>query len=109
MKTEDILALANAGFTAQQIAALNKAQLNAQYGIKQATAQPAQLNQVQQGNPDYVKDMIDKVFASAQAFNITTAQQPPVETAEDILATILNPKDTSAGTTGGVTGGATNG
>ena len=85
--TNDILTLAKAGFTAQQIGALNNvgtqqpAQQNAQPA--QQNAQPAQQN----------NDMFAQIMAQLQTNAINATQQPAPQTTDDILASIINPNE----------------
>ena len=71
MKIEDILALAKAGFTADQISRFA------------AISQP-------QPQPDFSAQLA-ALTAAIHANGILGSQQPKQETAEDILASIINP------------------
>ena len=75
MTQNDILVLARAGFTAQQISAL------------------AQMQPVQQMQPmgDPFAQQLAQLTQAIQANGILSAQQPKQETAEDVLASIINP------------------
>ena len=75
MTQNDILTLARAGFTAQQISAL------------------AQMQPVQQMQPtgDPFMQQLAQLTQAIQANGILSAQQPKQETAEDVLASIINP------------------
>ena len=75
MTKNDILALARAGFTAQQISAL------------------AQMQPVQQMQPigDPFTQQLAQLTQAIQANGILSAQQPEPETADDVLASIINP------------------
>lgn len=87
MRTNDILTLARAGFTAQQISALAS--------IKETGTQTQQTvttdNNQMQNNLVNVNDLMQTM----QAMNIMNATQPKPETVDDILASIINPQDTS--------------
>lgn len=77
MKIEDILALAKAGFTADQISRFA--------AISQPQPQPQP-----QPNPDF-SSQLAALTAAIQANGILGSEQPKQETAEDILASIINP------------------
>ena len=90
--TNDILTLAKAGFTAQQIGALNNvgtqqtqqpAQVAQQAQPAQQIAQPAQQN----------NDMFAQIMAQLQTNAINQTQQPAQQTTDDILASIINPNE----------------
>ena len=88
---ENVLVLAKAGFTAQQIAGLSM--------LASQTAQPAQPAQpVQPVQPAQPVQPVDPVLAElqnltglVQGSNIMNVNQPKVQTAEEILAEIINP------------------
>ena len=85
--TDDILVLAKAGFTAQQIGALNS--LN-NVGIQQpvqVAQQPVQVAQPAQN------DMFSQIMAQLQTNAINATQQPQQQTTDDILASIINPNE----------------
>ena len=77
MTMNDILTLAKAGFTAQQISALNA--VNAQ------PAQPAQ--PAQNDNNDMFAQIMNQLRTNA----VNQTEQPKVQTTDDILAEIINP------------------
>ena len=77
MTKDEIIALAKAGFSAQQIAALAAAPAPA----------PA-------GQPDAITQLLTQMGALTQAVQssaLLTTQQPKEETADDILAAIIAP------------------
>ena len=74
MKIEDILTLAKAGFTADQISRLA--------AIPQPQPQPQ--------NNDFASQLA-ALTAAIYANGILGSEQPKQETAEDILASIINP------------------
>ena len=76
---ENVLVLANAGFTAQQIA-----------GLSMLAGQPAQPAQPAQP-VDPVLAELQKLTGLVQGSNIMNVNQPKVQTAEEILAEIINP------------------
>ena len=85
--TDNILTLAKAGFTKQEIAALNNVVSQpAQQTVQQAqpaqqTVQPAQ------------NDMFSQIMAQLQTNAINATQQPQQQTTDDILASIINPNE----------------
>ena len=83
MKASEIIALATAGYTAEQIAVIAKA----------AKGQPAQ-QPVQQ--PDGYADLMGKLDAlttQIQQSAILNSAQPREESADDILANIIDPPE----------------
>ena len=80
MTMNDILTLAKAGFTAQQISALNA--VNAQPTQPTQPTQPAQPEQ---------NDMFAQIMNQLKANAINQTEQPKVQTTDDILAEIINP------------------
>ena len=108
MNKEEILVLAKAGFTAQQIAALNTVGVAAPAPAPapaQATVTatpPAQATVTAPALPQGAT--IDDVLASVQGLTqvvqsnaLLNTQQPKPVTAEDILAEIINPPTTPKG------------
>lgn len=85
--TNDILVLAKAGFTAQQIGALN----NVGTQPAQVAQQPVQVAQ-QQAQPAQ-NDMLSQIMAQLQTNAINQTQQPTQQTTDDILASIINPNE----------------
>ena len=87
MTKEEILTLAGAGFTAKQIAALNAVNVS-----REEKKEPVK-------DPEPAKDPeIEKLIAQVtglketiQAGNITNSNQPKAQSADDILASIINP------------------
>ena len=83
MKATDIIALATAGYTAEQIAVIAKA----------AKELPVQ-QPVQQ--PDGYADLmgrLDALTTQIQQSAILHSAQPPEDTADDILANIIDPPE----------------
>ena len=83
---EDILILAKAGFTAQQIAALNT--------VAPAPEAPAPAPEAPAPAPATMDEILKSVQGLTQTFQngfIMGAQQPKPITAEDVLANIINP------------------
>ena len=85
---ENVLVLAKAGFTAQQIAGLSM--LAGQPAQPAQTVQPAQPAQPAQPI-DPVLAELQKLTGLVQGSNIMNVNQPKVQTAEEILAEIINP------------------
>ena len=99
MNKEEILILAKAGFTAQQIAALNTVGVAAPAPAPEPAPAPAPAPTVP-FNPVALPQgaTIDDVLASVQGLTqvvqsnaLLSTQQPKPVTAEDILAEIINP------------------
>lgn len=109
MTTNDIVALAKAGFNSQQIAQL------ARVGVAE---QVAQSKIIQEPTPEIIAtaptpqpaaptpqpaapapaptpqpDKLDEILKAIQAGNIAGTAQPAQESCEDILASIINPKE----------------
>lgn len=99
MTNEDILTLAKAGFTAQQIAALSMTGLNKQSApAPQPQAAPEQPAPIAAAAPDApapapqpAPATADDVLKAMQQMMLLQTQQPKQPTAEDILAEIINP------------------
>ena len=99
MNKEEILILAKAGFTAQQIAALNTVGVAAPATAPATAPAPAPAPTIP-FNPVALPQgaTIDDVLASVQGLTqvvqsnaLLNTQQPKPVTAEDILAEIINP------------------
>lgn len=89
---DDILTLARAGFTAQQIGALNAVQTTPVPTAQPVqtpvpTAQPVQTTPVQASQDD----MLSKILGAIQTNAINQTSQPERQTTDDILAEIINP------------------
>ncbi len=81
MTNDEILILARAGFTAAQIAALN------QTGT-------AKLEAKEQPKQDEKKtDRTDEILEMLRMNNLRGAEQPKRQTTDEILAEIINPKE----------------
>lgn len=102
MTNEDILTLAKAGFTAQQIAALSMTGLNKQSApAEQPQAAPEQPAPIVAAAPapgapapapaPAAPATADDVLKAMQQMMLLQTQQPKQPTAEDILAEIINP------------------
>lgn len=100
MNYEDVVALAKAGFTADQIILMQHPQdpksaepVPAEPAPAEP-AKPAPAEPVQAATPDLGKLITDgfaKLNETLVKTNLQQAQQPPQETVDDILATIINP------------------
>lgn len=89
MTVNDILALSKAGFTATQIAQM--AAIPAQPAASVQPAAPAPVQPAAPAQPQGTT--LDDVLKAIQASNIAASQQPKTESCEDILASIINPKE----------------
>lgn len=85
MTNKDILILAKAGFTAEQIAALN--------AVKETEPEPQPVQDTA-ANTDQILNAIRGLGNQIQVSNLQAAQQPeqPV-TVDNILANIINPPE----------------
>lgn len=103
MKIDDVLSLAKAGFTFNQISQL--AQLARQSKSAQTTpanpvtTAPQNIPATQQipANPQTTptfdqNKLVNDLVAQLQQSNILGSQQPETESADDVLAQIINPK-----------------
>ena len=95
MSYEDIILLVKAGYTRDQITAM---QAPAQPAPSAPSAQPAPPEQPAPPAPQGIEDLskmlaaeFEKLNAAITASNIANAQQPPQESVDDILASIINP------------------
>lgn len=100
MTVKDLVALANAGFNALQIAAINAA-MNAQTETPAPTPQPApvpapapQPVPAPAPAPDQSAEILKQlgiISGQINAANIGNTQQPAQQSADDILAAIIAP------------------
>ena len=86
-KPDEILTLAKAGFTAQQIAGLSM--INNPAPVPQPA--PAPVPQPAPAPVDPVLAELQKLTGLMQESNIMNVNQPKVQTPEQILAEIINP------------------
>lgn len=102
MKAKDIIALANAGFSAQQIAALSASEENEPAEApKPAPEAPAPAPTPAPAPapaptpaPDPVAEMLQKIgvaLDNLQAANIQQSERPHELTADEVLAQVINP------------------
>ena len=105
MELKDIIDLAHAGFTAQQIAVLAQqpaqqpaqqtAQQPAQQTAQQTAQQPAQQTAQQPAQQpaqlDPIMQQLQQISGMIQHNNINSFHQPQPESVDSILASIINP------------------
>ena len=116
MTFDDIIALAKAGFTADQIARLSAVQNTAQPTVPavppvqtQPAVPPVQTQpavppvppvqtqpavppvQAPYNSPDYILQAINSVNDTMRQMQINMSNQPKPETTDDIIASIINP------------------
>ena len=113
MTYEDIVALAKAGFTADQIAKLSAVQnttqptppavppvqtppavppVQTQPAVPPVQTQPAVPPvQTPYNSPDYILQAINSVNDTMRQMQINMSNQPKPETTDDIIASIINP------------------
>ena len=90
-KPEEILTLAKAGFTAQQIAGLSMVANQPTPTPAQPVVTPAQPVVTPAQPVDPVLAELQKLTGLVQGSNIMNVNQPKVQTPEEILADIINP------------------
>ena len=90
-KPEEILTLAKAGFTAQQIAGLSMVANQPVPTPAQPVPTPAQPVPTPAQPVDPVLAELQKLTGLVQGSNIMNVNQPKVQTPEEILAEIINP------------------
>ena len=90
-KPEEILTLAKAGFTAQQIAGLSMVANQPVPTPAQPVPTPAQPVPTPAQPVDPVLAELQKLTGLVQGSNIINVNQPKVQTPEEILAEIINP------------------
>lgn len=90
---DDILVLARAGFTAQQIGALNSIQTPVQPTVQtaQTPIQPVQTTPQPVTNANQNGDTLTQILNAIQSNAINQTSQPARQTTDDILAEIINP------------------
>lgn len=84
---DDILTLARAGFTAQQIGALNSVSATPE----KAPEQPKVEQPSMPPKMETQEDMLSKILGAIQSNAINQTSQPERQTTDDILAEIINP------------------
>ena len=90
-KPEEILTLAKAGFTAQQIAGLSMVANQPVPTPAQPVPTPAQPVPTPAQPVDPVLAELQKLTGLVQGNNIMNVNQPKIQTPEEILAEIINP------------------
>lgn len=97
MNASDILALARAGFSAQQIAALNSVMAAPQPALPAPQPAPVQVEQPAPApapQPDQTQEILKQlgiISGQITAAAINGSQQPPAQTADQILGEIIAP------------------
>lgn len=109
MNYEDIILLVKAGYTRDQIAAMQApAQTSPAEPAQAAPAEPAQAApaEPEPPKPQGIEDLSQMLAAEFAKLNdaivkanLQQAQQPPQESVDDILASIINPPQKQSGTT----------
>ena len=106
MNYEDIILLVKAGYTRDQIAAMQApAAPPAQADPPAPPAPPAQADPQAPPKPQGIEDLSQMLAAEFAKLNdaivmanLQQAQQPPQESVDDILASIINPPQKQSGT-----------
>lgn len=98
MTIDDVLALARAGYTRDEIAALNQPQQPQQPQQQpqqpQPQPQPQQQPQLQQTTPEWATQLVtamDTITQRLTAINLGAGQQPQPQSVDAILAEIIAP------------------
>lgn len=89
MTKDEILTLARAGFTAAQIAALNS--VNTAKPEPATPATPAPATPAEDPAMTKLLEELTGIKSSIQNNNITNSNMPKEQSADDILASIINP------------------
>ena len=106
MNYEDIILLVKAGYTRDQIAAMQApAEPPAPPAPAEPPAPPAPAEPPAPPNPQGIEDLSQMLAAEFAKLNdaivkanLQQAQQPPQESVDDILASIINPPQKQSGT-----------
>ena len=106
MNYEDIILLVKAGYTRDQIAAMQApAEPPAPPAPAEPPAPPAPAEPPAQPKPQGIEDLSQMLAAEFAKLNdaivkanLQQAQQPPQESVDDILASIINPPQKQSGT-----------
>ena len=96
MKKEDILTLARAGFTATQIAALSKISEEPKKDPEK-DPEPKKDPEPAPGTDEALLKAIEGLGVKIEGMNINSSNQPKLETTDEILASIINPKEADNG------------
>ena len=106
MNYEDIILLVKAGYTRDQIAAMQTPPAPAEPQTPPTPAEPQTppAPAEPQSTPTEIGDLVQmlsaefaKLNAAIVKANLQQAQQPPQESVDDILASIINPPQKSSG------------
>lgn len=87
----DILTLARAGFTANQISALNSVGTNPPATATTPATTPE--NTTTPATVNNSNDILNQILGAIQTNAINATQQPQPQTTDDILAEIINPNN----------------
>lgn len=104
MNYEDIILLVKAGYTRDQIAAMQATATStpAEPPAPPAPAEPAEPAPPKPQGLEDLSQMLSAEFAKLNdaivKANLQQAQQPPQESVDDILASIINPPQKTSGT-----------
>lgn len=108
MNYEDIILLVKAGYTRDQIAAMQAPEPTPAPAPEPTPAEPAQAAPAEpqaQTKPQGIEDLSQMLAAEFAKLNdaivkanLQQAQQPPQESVDDILASIINPPQKQSGT-----------
>lgn len=91
MTRDEILILAKAGFNATQIAALNSIQTPAT--VPEPAPSPSPSPSPAPAHATATDTATDAVLKQLQLLGISSSSQPPKQTTDDILASIINPPE----------------
>ena len=93
MRIEDVVALAKAGFNVNQISEMNKQMMSQQMPVQQMPVQQMPVQQMPVQGDAYMQKL-NEILSGVQMSAINNSQiMNPPETADDILAHIINPKE----------------
>lgn len=102
MSYEDIILLVKAGYTRDQIAAMQAPEDPPKPAEPATMVEPPKPTPAEPAKPQGIEDLSQmlaaefaKLNAAITASNIANAQQPPQESVDDILASIINPPQKS--------------
>ena len=95
---ENILALASAGYSREEINKLNTVEASPQTELQAAQTVPAAVQIAPQTVPQVVQtapqnDVLEQVLQRLDTLAVTMSTQPEAPTTEDVLAQIINPKE----------------
>ena len=100
MNYNEIIRLLDAGYSREEIMAMNENETETSETESPATPETVETETSETGMLELVKEMRD-AFAEMKkeftAFNIMSSRQPEEKTPEDIIANIINPTRTKKG------------